>query len=154
MSNAPGPNDSALAQAIQRVSSDTRGLIQDQVDLAKLELQQKATVFGRGTVIAIAAGVFLIGALLLIIEGASWLAWYLFFPNDTFFWGFFLMAFLLIVCAVLAGLLAAKMLKKAKVPVPDQALAAARQTQAVISEEARLTSEQVRDAVVLPEEDR
>ena len=67
MSNAPGPNESALAQAIQRVSSDTRGLIQDQVDLAKLELQQKATVFGRGTVIAIAAGVFLIGALLLIL---------------------------------------------------------------------------------------
>jgi uncharacterized membrane protein YqjE len=137
MANAPGPNESALAAAIQRVTADTRGLVQDQVDLAKVELQQKAAVFGRGTVIAVAAGVFLVGALLLIIEGASWLAWYLLFPGQTFFWGFFLVAFLLIVCAVIAA-----------------AIAATRQTQETISEEARLTSEQVREAVVLPEEDR
>ena len=71
MSDAQGPNESALAAAIQRVTADTRGLVQDQVDLAKVELQQKAAVFGRGTVIAVAAGVFLVGALLLIIEGAS-----------------------------------------------------------------------------------
>ena len=36
----------------------------------------------------------------------------------------------------------------------DQAIAAARQTQETISEEAHLMSEQVREAVVLPEEDR
>ena len=109
MSNAPGPNESALAAAIQRVTADTRGLVQDQVDLAKVELQQKAAVFGRGTVIGVAAGVFLIGALLLIIEGASWLAWYLLFPGQTFFWGFFLIAFLLIVCAIVSALVAAKL---------------------------------------------
>jgi len=154
MTNAPGPNESALAAAIQRVTADTRGLVQDQVELAKVELQQKAAVFGRGTVIAIAAGVFLVGALLLIIEGASWLAWYLLFPGQTFFWGFFLIAFLLIICAVIAGLVAAKLLKKAKAPIPDQAIAAVRQTQETISEEAHLMGEQVREAVVLPEEDR
>jgi hypothetical protein len=55
---------------------------------------------------------------------------------------------------VIAALIAAKLLKKAKVPIPDQAIAAVRQTQATISEEAHLMSEQVREAVVLPEEDR
>ena len=59
MTNAPGPNESALAAAIQRVTADTRGLVQDQVDLAKVELQQKAAVFGRGTVIAVAAGLLI-----------------------------------------------------------------------------------------------
>ncbi len=153
MTNAPGPNESALAAAIQRVTADTRGLIEDHIELAKVELQQKAAVFGRGTVIAVAAGVFLVGALLLTIQGASWLAWYLLFPGQTYFWGFFLVAFLLIICAIIAALIAAKLLKKVK-PIPDQAIAAARQTQETISEEAHLMSEQVREAVVLGEEDR
>ncbi len=154
MSSEPGPNETALAQAIQRVTADMRGLVQEELELAKLELKTKAAVFGRGSVIGIAAGVFLAGALLLIIEGASWLAWYLLFPEQTFFWGFFLIAFLLILCAVIAGLIAAKLLKKAKAPVPDQALAAARQTKQTISEQAHLMGEQAREAAVLPQEDR
>ncbi|GEM_PF-1538512 len=154
MAKAPGPTESALAAAIQRVTTDTRGLVQDQVELAKVELKQKAVVFGRGTIIAVAAGVFLVGALFLLIEGASWLAWYLLFPDQTFFWGFFLVAFLLIICAIIAALVAAKLLKKAKAPIPDQAIAAVRQTGETISDEAHLIGEQVREAVVLPEEDR
>ena len=60
----------------------------------------------------------------------------------------------MIICAIIAAIVAAKLLKKAKAPIPDQAIAAARQTQETISEEAHLMSEQVREAVVLPEEDR
>ena len=149
-----GPDESALARAIQKVTSDTQGLVRDQVDLAKVELQQKAAVFGRGTAIGIAAGVFIVGALLLIIEGLSWMAWYFLFPDETYFLGFFLVAFILIVIGVIAGVLAAKALKKAKAPVPDDALAAARQTQETFSEEAHLLREQVKEAVTVPEEDR
>lgn len=149
-----GHHESALAQAIQRVTADTRGLVQDQIDLAKLELQQKAGVFGRGTAIAIAAGVFIVGALLLIIEGLSWMAWYFLFPDETFFLGFFLVALILIILGVIAGVVAAKALKKARAPVPDDALAAARQTQETFSEEAHLLREQVKEAVTVPEEER
>ena len=150
----PGHHESALAQAIQKVTADTKGLVQDQIDLAKLELQQKAGVFGRGTAIAVAAGVFIVGALLLIIEGLSWMAWYFLFPDETFFLGFFLVALILIILGVIAGVVAAKALRKARAPVPDDALAAARQTQETFSEEAHLLREQVREVVTVPEEER
>lgn len=150
----PHPQETALAQAIRRVSEDTQGLVRDQIDLAKLEIQQKATVFGRGTAIGVAAGVFIVGALILVIEGLSWMAWYFIFPDDTYFLGFFLIALILIVLGVIAGYLAAKALRKARAPVPDDALAAARQTQETFSEEAHLLREQVKEAVAVPEEDR
>jgi len=143
-----------MADAIQRVTAHTQALVKDQVDLAKLELQQKAIVFGRGTAIAVAAGVFVVGALILILEGLAWLAWYELFPNDEFFWGFFFVAGVLLVLAALAGGLAAKVLKKAQAPVPQQALEAARETQATISEETHLLREQVREVVVKPEDQR
>ncbi len=144
-----------MAEAIQRVTAHTQALVKDQVDLAKLEVQKKAMVFGRGTAIAIAAGLaFIVGALILILEGLAWLAWYELFPNDQFFWGFFFIALILIVLAVLAGFIAAKILKKAQSPVPEQALAAARETQATISGETALLKEQVREVVVKPEDQR
>ncbi len=150
----PDPHETALAQAIRRVSEDTQGLVRDQIDLAKLEIQQKASVFGRGTAIGVAAGVFIVGALLLIIEGLSWMAWYFLFPDQTFFLGFFLVALILIILGAIAGFLAAKALRKARAPVPDDALAAARQTQETFAEEAHLLREQVKEAVTVPEEER
>ena len=143
-----------MAEAIQRVTAHTQALVKDQVDLAKLEVQKKAMVFGRGAAIGVAAGIFVIGALVLILEGLAWLAWYELFPDDQFFWGFFLVAFILIVLAAIAGFVAAKVLKKAQSPVPEQAIAAARETQATISGETALLKEQVREVVVKPEDQR
>ena len=50
--------------------------------------------------------------------------------------------------------LAYKALQKAQSPVPDQAIAAARETQATIQGETTLLKEQVRDVVVHPEDQR
>jgi len=151
---APESNEAAIAQAIQSVTASTQALVKDQVELAKLEMQAKATVFGKGAAVGAAAGAFVIGALGLILQGAAWLAWYLIFPSDQFFWGFFLVALILLVLAAIAGFLAYKALQKAQSPVPDQALAAARATQATIQDETALMKEQVRDVVVHPEDHR
>lgn len=150
----PSANDGAMAQAIQNVTASTQALVKDQVDLAKLEVQQKAAVFGRGAAIAAAAGAFVLGALLLILHGTAWLAWYLLFPDEQFFWGFFLVALILIVLGALAGFVAAKMLQKARTPVPDDALAAAQQMQTTIQQETTLMKEQVREVVTTPEDRR
>ena len=56
--------------------------------------------------------------------------------------------------ARIAGFLAYKALQKAQSPVPDQALAAARETQATIQGETTLMKEQVREVVVKPEDQR
>jgi large-conductance mechanosensitive channel len=151
---APESNEAAIAQAIQSVTASTQALVKDQIELAKLEMQAKATVFGKGAAVGAAAGAFVIGALSLILQGTAWLAWYLIFPSDQFFWGFFLVALILLLLAALAGFLAYKALKKAQSPVPDQALAAARATQATIQDETALMKEQVRDVVVHPEDHR
>ncbi|MCU0312454.1 MAG: phage holin family protein [Solirubrobacteraceae bacterium] len=147
-------NETAMADAIQRVTASTQNLVRDQMDLAKLEVQQKATVFGRGAAIAAAAATFVIGALIAILIGFGWLLWYLIFPDQMFFWGFFLEAVILLVLGALAGFLAYKAFQKAQSPVPDQALAAARETQATIQVETTLMKEQVREVVTTPEDQR
>ena len=149
-----GSNEAAIAQAVQSVTASTQALVRDQIDLAKLEMQAKASVFGRGAAVGAAAGAFVIGALTLILQGFAWLAWYLIFPEEQFFWGFFLVAVILLIIAAIAGFLAYKALQKAQSPVPDQAIAAARQTQATIQDETLLLKEQVRDVVVKPEDQR
>jgi large-conductance mechanosensitive channel len=150
----PASNEAAIAQAIQSVTASTQALVKDQVDLAKVEMQAKASVFGKGAAVGAAAGVFVLGALILILHGFAWLAWYLIFPSDQFFWGFFLIAVLLLIMAAIAGFIAYKALQKAQSPVPDQAIAAARETQATIQGETTLLKEQVRDVVVHPEDQR
>ena len=121
---------------------------------AKVEMQAKAAVFGRGAAVGAAAGAFVLGALVLIMHGVAWLLWYLLFPSDQFFWGFFLEAVLLLILGAIAGFVAYKALQKAQSPVPDQAIAAARETQATIQGETTLMKEQVREVVVKPEDQR
>lgn len=150
----PDSNEAAIAQAIQAVTANTQALVKDQVELAKLEMKTKAESFGKGAAAGAAAAVFVLGALLLILHGAAWLAWYLIFPGDQFFWGFFLVALILLVVAAIAGLLAYKAVQKAQSPVPDKAIAAARETQALIEEETALMKEQVVEVVVKPEDQR
>ena len=58
---APTPNETALAEAIQRVTASTQALVRDEIELAKLEVQQKVKTLGRGAAVGVAAGVFLAG---------------------------------------------------------------------------------------------
>lgn len=148
------PNETAIADAIQRITASTQALVRDEIELAKLEVSQKVKTLGRGAVVGIAAGVFLAAAGLLTLHGIAWLAWYLFFPDDEFFWGFFLEAFLLVVMAVIAGLLAARAFKKAQPPTPDVAIAELRATQETLTRETTLMKDQVREVVTKPEDKR
>ena len=147
-------NETAIAEAIQRVTASTQALVRDEIELAKIEVTQKAKTLGRGAVVGIAAGVFLAAAGLLMLHGIAWLAWYLFFPDDQFFWGFFLEALLLVVMAVVAGLLAARAFKKAQPPTPDVAIAELRATQETVTRETTLLKDQVREVVTKPEDKR
>ena len=150
----PTPNETALAEAIQRVTASTQALVRDEIELAKLELAQKVKTLGRGAAVGAAAGFFLAGAGLLVLHGFAWLAWYLFFPDEEFFWGFFTMAAVLVVMAALAGWLAARAFKKAQSPVPEVALAELRATQDTLSRETTLLKDQVREVVTKPEDQR
>jgi uncharacterized membrane protein YqjE len=113
-----------IAQAIQEVSDRAQLLVREEIELAKAEITEKVTKLVRGAVIAGAAGFFALGALLLILHGLSWLAWWAIpFPGDTqYFWGFFTVAAVLLVLGAIAGFLAARAFKAGSPPAPQMAI--------------------------------
>ncbi len=130
MSVPPGGQRSEpqnIATAITDVSERVVVLVREEVELAKAEVAEKVAKLGRGAVVAVAAGIFLVTALFLVLVGCAWLLYYVLpVPAFAYFWGFFAMAAILVVLGVLAGLIAAKVVKKSSPPVPTMAIEEAR----------------------------
>jgi hypothetical protein len=118
-----GSTDTNIAQAIQDVSDKAQLLVREEIELAKAEITQKVTTLARGAVIGAAASVFVVGALILLLHGFAWLAfWAIPFPSDQIFWGFFVVAAILFVLGGLAGWLAARAFKAGSPPAPQMAI--------------------------------
>jgi hypothetical protein len=116
-----------IAAAITEVSERATLLVREEIELAKAEVTAKATKLAKGAVVGIVAGVFLITALFFFLIGCAWLLYYYLPGNDwTFFWGFFAMAAILTILGLLAGLLAARAVKRGSPPTPDMAIEEAR----------------------------
>ena len=116
-------NSQNLAQAIQEVSERAQLLVREEIELAKAEVSQKVAKLVKGAVVGIAAGVFVIVGLFLLLEGLAWLAyWAIPFPDGTFFWGFFVVAGALFLLGALAGFMAARAFKRGAPPTPDMAI--------------------------------
>jgi cobalamin biosynthesis protein CobD/CbiB len=121
MSNA----DKTLGEIVSEVSEKASLLVREEIELAKAEVLAKAKKMGRGAGIGVAAGVFLIFALVMFLHTLAWLLVELF---DFQIWvGFGIVTLLLVVLAAIAGLLAAKWLK-AGPPTPDMAIEQAKMT--------------------------
>ena len=82
-----------------------------------------------------AAGMFLLTALFFVLIGCAWLLYYeLPIGNSlTYFWGFFAMALILVVLGLIAGLIAARAVKKGSPPVPSMAIEEARKIRETVS---------------------
>jgi uncharacterized membrane protein YqjE len=121
----PGRNDAPhnIAAAVTEVSERAQVLVREEIELAKTEVTEKVTRLIRGAIVGVAAGVFVVMALVFALVGCAWLLYY-YLPgnNFTYFWGFFAMAVILLVLGVLAGLLAAKAVKRGAPPVPSMAI--------------------------------
>ena len=65
-------------------------------------------------------------AVLFLLDGLAWLFAYELFPAGEIFWGYFMVAALLLVLAVLAGLLAFRALRGGAPPAPTMAIDEAR----------------------------
>jgi uncharacterized membrane protein YqjE len=109
-------------------------LVREEIELAKAEVTEKATKLIKGAVVGVAAGVFVVMALVFALVGCAWLLYY-YLPGATFayFWGFFAMAVILLLLGALAGLLAAKAVKKGSPPVPEMAIAEAKKIRETVS---------------------
>jgi H+/Cl- antiporter ClcA len=119
----PTNNTQNIAQAIQDVSDRAQLLVREEIELAKAEVTAKVTKLIKGVAIAITAGVFMVFALALALNGFAWLAYYeLPVSQGQFFWGFFLVAAVLILLGALAGFIAARAFKSGAPPTPDMAI--------------------------------
>jgi uncharacterized membrane protein YgcG len=123
-----GSGSQNIATAITDVSERVAVLVREEVELAKAEVSEKVAKLARGAVVAVAAGIFVVTALFFVLIGLAWLLYY-YLPigsEFTYFWGFFAMALILLVLGALAGLLAARVVKKGSPPVPTMAIEEAR----------------------------
>jgi uncharacterized membrane protein YqjE len=112
-----------IAAAITEVSERAQVLVREEIELAKTEVTEKATRLVKGAIVGIAAGVFVVMALVFALVGCAWLLYYYLPGNDfTYFWGFFAMAVILLLLGALAGLLAARAVKRGSPPVPSMAI--------------------------------
>ncbi len=124
-----------IAAAITEVSERASLLIREEIELAKTEITEKTTRLAKGAVVAIVAGVFFLTALFFVLIGCAWLLYYeLPIGNEfTYFWGFFAMAVILVVLGVIAGLLAARVVKSGSPPAPTMAIEEARKIRETVS---------------------
>ena len=111
-----------IAQAIQEVSDRVSLLVREEIELAKVEVTQKVTKLIKGAVVGIAAGIFIVFALIYLLHGFAWLTWYELFPDQQYFWGFFVVAAVLLLLGALAGYIAARAFKSAAPPTPQLAI--------------------------------
>jgi Putative Actinobacterial Holin-X, holin superfamily III len=141
VSAAPPPPgerpDSAksIAAAISEVSERATLLVREEIELAKTEVTEKVGKLAKGAVVAVAAGIFLVTALFFVLIGFAWLLYYeLPIGNAyTVFWGFFAMALILVILGIIAGLIAAKVVKKGSPPVPSMAIEEAQKIRETVS---------------------
>jgi hypothetical protein len=123
-----------IATAIAEVSERATLLIHEEIELAKAEITEETTKLVKGAIVGAAAGVFFLMAMILALVGFAWLLYYYLPGNQfTYFWGFFAMAVILVVLGVLAGLIAARAVKKSAPPVPTMAIAEAQKIREAVS---------------------
>jgi len=121
-----------IAAAITEISERATLLIRDEIELARAEIAAKVRKLVTGAVVGVVSGVFIVVAGMFILEGLAWLAWYEFFPAGEFFWGFFVMAGVLLALAVLGGVLAARALRRGP-PAPTMAIDEARKIREAVA---------------------
>jgi uncharacterized membrane protein YqjE len=123
-----------IATAIAEVSERATLLVHEEIELAKAEVSEKANKLIRGAIVGAAAGIFIVTALMFLLIGCAWLIYWA-LPVGTFdyFWGFFAMAAILVLLGVLAGLIAARAVKRGAPPVPTMAIEEARKIREAVS---------------------
>jgi uncharacterized membrane protein YqjE len=111
-----------IAQAIQEISDRATLLVHEEIELAKVEVTEKVTKLVKGAAVGIAAGIFAVFGLIFLMHGLAWLAWFELFPDNQFFWGFFVVAAVLFLLGALAGFIAARAFKSGAPPTPQLAI--------------------------------
>jgi uncharacterized membrane protein YqjE len=119
---SPERSTSDLGRAVQDVAEKAQLLVREEIELAKAEMTAKISKLIKGAVVGAIAGVFALFGLIYLLHGLSWLIWDLIGGANDFYLGFLIVAALLFVVGVIAGLLAARFIKRGSPPTPQMAI--------------------------------
>jgi uncharacterized membrane protein YqjE len=129
---AKAPEEMSVGELVFEVSDRASVLVREEIELAKTEVTEKVNRLLRGSVAGLAAGIFAIFALLLLMHGIAWLLNDLVFNN---FWaGFFVEAALFLLIGAAAGLFAWRSFKRGAPPTPEMAIEEAKEIKAAFGD--------------------
>jgi hypothetical protein len=121
-----GPRDPrSVGELVFDVSERVSVLVREEIELAKTEISEKVQALARGGAVGIAAGVFALMGLAMLMHAFAWLLNDLFFEDHVWI-GFAIEALFWFVVAGLAGLFAYRSFQKGSPPTPDLAIEEAR----------------------------
>ena len=123
---------SELGKAIQEVSEKASLLVREEIALAKAELTQKVSSLARAAAIGAAAGVFVLAGLIYFLHFIAWGLTSL-FGSDPWL-GYLIVAGALFLAAGLAGVIAARLVRKGVPPTPKMAIEEAQLIKKTITE--------------------
>ncbi len=135
----PRSPERGLGEIVGDISTKVSLLVREEVALARAEVGEKVAKLARGAAVGVAAGVFGFLALIYFLHA---LAYFLTDVLDGDFsglvWpGYLIVTGLLLVLAVVAGLVAARFVRRGNPPTPQLAIDEARKTRDAIEEARR-----------------
>ncbi|HKJ35568.1 MAG TPA: phage holin family protein [Solirubrobacterales bacterium] len=132
----PEEEDRTVGELVLDVSERVSILVREEIELAKAEVTEKVGELLKGSVVAIAAGVFVVFALVMLLQAGAWLFNDILGVESAVWAGFLLMGALLLIVAAIAGFAANRAFQKGGPPVPEMALEEAKQTKETLGGEA------------------
>jgi uncharacterized membrane protein YqjE len=121
------PDDRSVGELVLDVSERVSILIREEIELAKTEIREKVSKLVQGSVVGIAAGVFALMGLAMLMHGIAWLLNDLFFEDHVWI-GFMIEAGFWFAVAAAAGFFAFRSVRAGAPPTPDLAIEEARRT--------------------------
>jgi uncharacterized membrane protein YqjE len=123
----PPDDDRSVGELVLDVSERVSILIREEIELAKTEVREKVSKLVQGSVAGIAAGVFVLMGLAMLMHGIAWLLNDLFFDDHVWI-GFVIEAGFWLVVAAAVGFFAFRSMRAGAPPTPDLAIEEARRT--------------------------
>jgi uncharacterized membrane protein YqjE len=134
-SKPPVSNDRKVGELVFDVAERVSILVREEIALAKVELTEKVTNIGRGAVVGIAAGVFVLMALAMLMHAVAWGINDILGIESAVWAGFLIEAGILLILAAVAGLIAYKAVKKGTPPMPEMAIEEIKETKATLQKD-------------------
>jgi uncharacterized membrane protein YqjE len=130
--SATEPEDRSVGELVVDVSERVSILVREEIELAKAEITEKVSKLLRGSVVGIAAGVFVLLGLAMVMHAIAWLLDdYLF--SDHIWIGFAIEAVMWFVIAGIAGFVAFRAVRAGAPPTPELAIEEARRTKETLT---------------------